>query len=188
MMQAPGPSQRSLRRSPGAEPGPPPNVPARSISPAVGLAGSVQPRSSTASARSNHSNERNSTNSRRPGVSTISPSSLPCWGSCQRLSQWQQQSHQKCIIISKLYPPLFPLPLLLPATTSLRPIFAPSTPHTDARSHVADFRRKRLVLRASVANRKERHAPPRSDQTTPRNVDTMVSRPSYRHPSFRRIR
>lgn len=69
-MQAPGPS-RSLRRSPGAEPGPPPNVPARSISPAVGLAGSVQPRSSTASARSNHSNERSSTNPRRPGVGFI---------------------------------------------------------------------------------------------------------------------
>lgn len=73
MMQAPGPSQRSLRRSPGAESGPPPNVPVRSISPAVGtgLAGSVQPRSSTASARSNHSNERSSTNPRRPGVSAI---------------------------------------------------------------------------------------------------------------------
>ncbi|KAK7424353.1 Bud site selection protein 6 [Neonectria punicea] len=43
-------SQRSYahRRSPGAEPGPPPNVPVRSISPAIG----IQPRSSTASTRS----------------------------------------------------------------------------------------------------------------------------------------
>ncbi|PSR80837.1 actin interacting protein 3-domain-containing protein [Coniella lustricola] len=72
-MQAPGPSQRSLRRSPGAEPGPPPNVPARSISPAVGLSPNVQPRSSTASSRSNHSshsNERNSANAKRPSTSS----------------------------------------------------------------------------------------------------------------------
>lgn len=68
-MQAPGPSQRSLRRSPGAEPGPPPNVPVRSISPAVGLTGAIQPRASTASSRSNHSNERNSGNPKRPSVS-----------------------------------------------------------------------------------------------------------------------
>lgn len=72
-MQAPGPSQRSLRRSPGAEPGPPPNVPVRSISPAVGLAGAVQPRVSTASSRSNHSNERNSGNPKRPSVSSVLP-------------------------------------------------------------------------------------------------------------------
>lgn len=72
-MQAPGPSQRSLRRSPGAEPGPPPNVPVRSISPAVGLAGAVQPRASTASSRSNHSNERNSGNPKRPSVSCPPP-------------------------------------------------------------------------------------------------------------------
>ncbi|KAF3766622.1 hypothetical protein M406DRAFT_36484 [Cryphonectria parasitica EP155] len=84
-MQAPGPSQRSLRRSPGAEPGPPPNVPVRSISPAVGLPSSVQPRSSTASSRSNHSshsNERNSGNPKRPGTmpqtsSSGSASSVP---------------------------------------------------------------------------------------------------------------
>ncbi|KAI5457317.1 actin interacting protein 3-domain-containing protein [Mariannaea sp. PMI_226] len=46
-------SQRSYvhRRSPGAEPGPPPNVPVRSISPAVG----IQARSSTASSRSGQS-------------------------------------------------------------------------------------------------------------------------------------
>ncbi|OBR06145.1 Actin interacting protein 3 [Colletotrichum higginsianum IMI 349063] len=48
MMQAPGSSQRMQRRSPGAEPGPPPNVPVRSISPASGM----QPRASNASNRS----------------------------------------------------------------------------------------------------------------------------------------
>ncbi|CAN8104306.1 unnamed protein product [Discula destructiva] len=77
-MQAPGPSQRSLRRLPGAEPGPPPNVPVRSISPAIGPGGaaaSVHPRSSTASGRSTHSNERNSANPRRPGTSGGSASS-----------------------------------------------------------------------------------------------------------------
>ncbi|KAK4455131.1 actin interacting protein 3-domain-containing protein [Podospora aff. communis PSN243] len=37
MMNAPGPSRSMQRRSPGAEPGPPPNIPARSISPAVGM-------------------------------------------------------------------------------------------------------------------------------------------------------
>ncbi|KAF4985082.1 hypothetical protein FDECE_16836, partial [Fusarium decemcellulare] len=47
-MQAPSGSQRAFahRRSPGAEPGPPPNVPVRSISPAL------QARTSTASTRS----------------------------------------------------------------------------------------------------------------------------------------
>ncbi|TKW56998.1 Bud site selection protein 6 [Colletotrichum tanaceti] len=48
MMQAPGSSQRMQRRSPGAEPGPPPNVPVRSTSPASGM----QPRASNASNRS----------------------------------------------------------------------------------------------------------------------------------------
>ncbi|KAM0276891.1 hypothetical protein ACHAQH_006309 [Verticillium albo-atrum] len=49
-MQAPGPS-RMQRRSPGAtEPGPPPNVPVRSISPGAGM--NPQMRSSTASNRS----------------------------------------------------------------------------------------------------------------------------------------
>ncbi|CRJ90114.1 hypothetical protein BN1708_009328 [Verticillium longisporum] len=49
-MQAPGPS-RMQRRSPGAtEPGPPPNVPVRPISPGVGM--NPQMRSSTASSRS----------------------------------------------------------------------------------------------------------------------------------------
>ncbi|KAF7549340.1 hypothetical protein G7046_g8374 [Stylonectria norvegica] len=49
-MQAPNLAQRSFahRRSPNPEPGPPPNVPVRSMSPNVDL----QPRSSTASARS----------------------------------------------------------------------------------------------------------------------------------------
>ncbi|KXH36619.1 actin interacting protein 3 [Colletotrichum simmondsii] len=47
-MQAPTPSQRMQRRSPGAEPGPPPNVPVRSISPGTGM----QPRASNASNRS----------------------------------------------------------------------------------------------------------------------------------------
>lgn len=43
------PSQRSMqRRSPGAEPGPPPSVPARAISPGVGM----QLRASNASSRS----------------------------------------------------------------------------------------------------------------------------------------
>ncbi|TLD24832.1 hypothetical protein PspLS_05673 [Pyricularia sp. CBS 133598] len=53
-MQAQGGSQRSMqRRSPGAEPGPPPNIPVRSISPAINMmAGPVQPRASTASNRS----------------------------------------------------------------------------------------------------------------------------------------
>ncbi|KUI60659.1 Bud site selection protein 6 [Cytospora mali] len=59
-------SQRSMRRSPGAEPGPPPNVPIRSISPAVGITGSVQPRASTASNRSNDSIERHSGSTKRP--------------------------------------------------------------------------------------------------------------------------
>ncbi|KAK3321376.1 actin interacting protein 3-domain-containing protein [Cercophora scortea] len=38
-MNAPGPSRSMQRRSPGAEPGPPPNIPVRSISPAVGMGG-----------------------------------------------------------------------------------------------------------------------------------------------------
>ncbi|KAK7748099.1 Bud site selection protein 6 [Cytospora paraplurivora] len=42
-----GRSQRSIRRSPGAEPGPPPNVPIRSISPAVGITGSISSSSSS---------------------------------------------------------------------------------------------------------------------------------------------
>ncbi|KAK0705429.1 actin interacting protein 3-domain-containing protein [Lasiosphaeris hirsuta] len=36
-MNAPGPSRSMQRRSPGAEPGPPPSIPARSMSPAVGM-------------------------------------------------------------------------------------------------------------------------------------------------------
>ncbi|KAH8897764.1 AIP3-domain-containing protein [Thozetella sp. PMI_491] len=54
MMQAPGPSRSMQRRSPGAEPGPS-NVPARSMSPVVGVgtnSSSVAPRSSTASSGS----------------------------------------------------------------------------------------------------------------------------------------
>ncbi|KAK3315400.1 actin interacting protein 3-domain-containing protein [Apodospora peruviana] len=53
-MNAPGPSRSMQRRSPGAEPGPPPNIPLRSISPAVGVGtnSGVAPRSSNASARS----------------------------------------------------------------------------------------------------------------------------------------
>ncbi|KAK1960778.1 actin interacting protein 3 [Colletotrichum sublineola] len=67
MMQAPGSSQRMQRRSPGAEPGPPPNVPARSISPAIGM----QPRASNASNRSAPPNggmrrSNNSTSSAMP--------------------------------------------------------------------------------------------------------------------------
>ncbi|KAF4482361.1 Bud site selection protein 6 [Colletotrichum fructicola Nara gc5] len=67
MMQAPpGPSQRMQRRSPGAEPGPPPNVPVRSISPG----NSVQSRSSNASNRSAPPNgmrrSNNSTSSQMP--------------------------------------------------------------------------------------------------------------------------
>ncbi|KAL0941099.1 actin interacting protein 3 [Colletotrichum truncatum] len=67
MMQAPpGPSQRMQRRSPGAEPGPPPNVPVRSISPGNG----VQSRSSNASNRSAPPNgmrrSNNSTSSAMP--------------------------------------------------------------------------------------------------------------------------
>ncbi|KAK0386836.1 hypothetical protein NLU13_5149 [Sarocladium strictum] len=50
-MQASGPPGRGFGvRSPGGEPGPPPNIPVRSISP--GNAGSVQPRPSGASSRS----------------------------------------------------------------------------------------------------------------------------------------
>src|SRR5690606_4100250 len=48
------------RRSPGAEPGPPPNIPLRSISPAPPM----QPRGSGASGRSSQGS-----NSRRPNVS-----------------------------------------------------------------------------------------------------------------------
>ncbi|KAB5583612.1 actin interacting protein 3-domain-containing protein [Coniochaeta sp. 2T2.1] len=49
-----GPSRSIQRRSPGADPGPPPSIPARSMSPAVGVGtgGGVAPRSSTASSRS----------------------------------------------------------------------------------------------------------------------------------------
>ncbi|PVH89264.1 AIP3-domain-containing protein [Cadophora sp. DSE1049] len=48
-MQAPPTSQRSIqRRSPAADPGPPPNVPARSMSPGPG----AQPRTSSASGKS----------------------------------------------------------------------------------------------------------------------------------------
>ncbi|TAQ84705.1 hypothetical protein B7494_g6979 [Chlorociboria aeruginascens] len=51
-MQAPSTSQRSIqRRSPMADPGPPPNVPARSMSPGSG----PQPRNSSASAKSTQS-------------------------------------------------------------------------------------------------------------------------------------
>ncbi|WDK09937.1 actin interacting protein 3 [Colletotrichum graminicola] len=67
MMQAPSSSQRIQRRSPGADPGPPPNVPARSISPAMGM----QPRASNASNRSAPPNggmrrSNNSTSSAMP--------------------------------------------------------------------------------------------------------------------------
>ncbi|KZL69452.1 actin interacting protein 3 [Colletotrichum tofieldiae] len=66
-MQAPGSSQRMQRRSPGAEPGPPPNMPARSISPGTGM----QPRASNASNRSAPPNggmrrSNNSTSSAMP--------------------------------------------------------------------------------------------------------------------------
>ncbi|RFU31864.1 hypothetical protein B7463_g4455, partial [Scytalidium lignicola] len=58
-MQAPSGSQRSVqRRSPVADPGPPPNVPVRAISP---TSGSIQPRASSASGRS----IQNGTGSRR---------------------------------------------------------------------------------------------------------------------------
>ncbi|KAJ9149479.1 Actin interacting protein 3 [Pleurostoma richardsiae] len=74
-MQAPGPSRSMQRRSPGAEPGPPPNVPVRSISPAVGIAGAVAPRSSTASNRSAQSSDRGSGSTRR--TNTSSSSAMP---------------------------------------------------------------------------------------------------------------
>ena len=61
-MQAPGPSRPMQRRSPGAEPGPPPNIPIRSISPAPGM----QPRGSGNSARSS---QGGSTGPRKPNVS-----------------------------------------------------------------------------------------------------------------------
>ncbi|PKS06902.1 hypothetical protein jhhlp_005497 [Lomentospora prolificans] len=48
-MQASGPPRLMQRRSPGAEPGPPPNIPVRSISPAPNT---IQPRGSGASSRS----------------------------------------------------------------------------------------------------------------------------------------
>ncbi|TPX16805.1 uncharacterized protein E0L32_012357 [Thyridium curvatum] len=74
-MQAPGPSRSMQRRSPGAEPGPPPHIPARSMSPAVGMAGPVQSRSSTASNRSAGSSGGGS--SRRANASSGSGSNMP---------------------------------------------------------------------------------------------------------------
>ncbi|KAK3946463.1 AIP3-domain-containing protein [Diplogelasinospora grovesii] len=59
-------SSRSIqRRSPGAEPGPPPSIPARSMSPAVGVGTNSGVRSSTASGRSgqNGSTRRNNSSS-----------------------------------------------------------------------------------------------------------------------------
>ena len=47
-MQASGPSRPMQRRSPGAEPGPPPNIPLRSISPAPGM---QQPRAGRVAVR-----------------------------------------------------------------------------------------------------------------------------------------
>ena len=61
-MQAPTSSQRSIqRRSPAADPGPPPTVPARSMSPGAG----PQPRTSSSSAKS----MQNGSGSRRQNVS-----------------------------------------------------------------------------------------------------------------------
>ncbi|TVY83817.1 Bud site selection protein [Lachnellula suecica] len=66
-MQAPSTSLRSMqRRSPAADPGPPPTVPARSMSPAPG----PQPRGSTASAKS----ATNGSGNRRPNGSAPSQS------------------------------------------------------------------------------------------------------------------
>ncbi|KAK0740139.1 actin interacting protein 3-domain-containing protein [Schizothecium vesticola] len=50
VMNGPGSTRSMQRRSPGAEPGPPPNIPARSISPAIGVGtnSGVAPRSSAA--------------------------------------------------------------------------------------------------------------------------------------------
>lgn len=50
MNNGPGSTRSMQRRSPGAEPGPPPNIPARSISPAIGVGtnSGVAPRSSAA--------------------------------------------------------------------------------------------------------------------------------------------
>ncbi|KAK1639921.1 actin interacting protein 3 [Colletotrichum phormii] len=73
-MQAPTSSQRMQRRSPGAEPGPPPNVPVRSISPGTGM----QPRASNASNRSAPPNgmrrSNNSTSSSAMPLSQIEKS------------------------------------------------------------------------------------------------------------------
>jgi hypothetical protein len=68
-MQAQSVSRTLQRRSPGADPGPPPNVPARSISPAmgVGTGGGVAPRPSASSTALNRSGQNGS--SRRPNVS-----------------------------------------------------------------------------------------------------------------------
>ncbi|KAL2759453.1 hypothetical protein ACRALDRAFT_2064728, partial [Sodiomyces alcalophilus JCM 7366] len=57
------------RRSPGAEPGPPPNVPIRSISPAVGPSAVAAPRTSSASSRPGQSSTRRGKDS-APSTST----------------------------------------------------------------------------------------------------------------------
>jgi hypothetical protein len=75
-MQAPQTSRTIQRRSPAADPGPPPNVPPRSVSPGP----NSQPRASTSSVKSNQSGG----SSRRPTqpVSILdantNPLALPC--------------------------------------------------------------------------------------------------------------
>lgn len=167
-----GRSQRSIRRSPGAEPGPPPNVPIRSISPAVGITGSVQPRASTASNRSTESIERNSGSTKRPSVCSLCSRPLFFWPAslCDRTGRWflKGKRTMRCQHSKPAYPQLLP------------PGFTRLFHHANSLIRIQDLL-KRQLFPAFVPNRKERNPPPRRDKTTPRNLDAMVSRPGYRH-------
>ena len=83
IMNAPGPSRSMQRRSPGVESGPPPNIPARTMSPAIGGGMGpggigIAPRSSQASARSSHSAGGGSTRRNNVGYEVLLSPSPSC--------------------------------------------------------------------------------------------------------------
>jgi hypothetical protein len=93
-MQAPPTSQRSIqRRSPAADPGPPPTVPARSISPGPGN----QPRISSSSSKAIANG-----GSRRQNVSTAARARSPSLHSTSASFHISEQNHFEADILCEL--------------------------------------------------------------------------------------
>lgn len=171
-------SQRSMRRSPGAEPGPPPNVPIRSISPAVGITGSVQPRGSTASNRSNDSIERNSGSTKRPSVGSPSLAPAP---STPQLGQLLYAKACRAAVSWGTAIVALPASVAgLSATPTPQFYQVPSHYIANLWSRAKDLEWQ--FCHALVPNREKCHTPPRRDETTPRDSNAMVPWSGNRHP------